>query len=79
VLVWAGAQNTIAKNATMMVTTAMVFILGSLFVMFCVGGNMRTVELRLSLQCWFYCGLIGFGNVIDTLGIVASVFVQKFC
>ena len=30
VLVWAGAQNTIAKNATMIVTTASVFILDSL-------------------------------------------------
>ena len=35
VLVWAGAQNTIAKNATMIVTTARVFILGSLLVWVC--------------------------------------------
>ena len=58
-LVWEGAQNTIAKNATMIVTTARVFILGSLFVMFCVGGNMRTVEDACPYGV-VYCGLLGW-------------------
>ena len=51
VLVWAGAQNTIAKKANAIATTAMVFMLDSLLgfgllVFDLVGGWMRTTTGR---------------------------------
>ena len=61
-LVWAGAQNTIAKNATMIVTTARVFILGSLLgfgllVFDWVGGWMREGKpLPYEIRCILFVG-----------------------
>lgn len=68
-LVWAGAQNTIAKNATMIVTTARVFMLGSL-----LGFGLLVLVLGWWLDAGGVTPPLRCGICYDVLGTLLTIW-----